>query len=134
MLLVRLFPPHWGLAGQAFIAFCAVAFYIGKKSAGLFGGVGLYHPHRFVVVISGVQDNAIGERVLKRLRYLAAKPIGIAGLDDAFYQFTPRVSTGHHIVSADSAEPAALIHEAERLAPAAAMPMPEPPVVQGAAA
>ncbi len=105
-----------------------------RRSVGFRSVVGLYHPRCFVVVISGVRDTAVVERVLERLRYLAAKPITVTGLDDAFHQFTPRFSMGHVMVSADATDPAAVIDEAERLALATDVPAPAQAAFQGAAA
>jgi diguanylate cyclase (GGDEF)-like protein len=85
-----------------------------RRSVGFRHVVGLYHPRCFVVVISTYSQTRLVEKTLQRLRYLMTKPLQVRGLDDAIHTFVPRFGFGSVVVTADNADPASLIDQAER--------------------
>jgi len=85
-----------------------------RRSVGFRHVVGLYHPRCFVVVISTYSQTRLVEKSLQRLRYLMTKPLQVRGLDDAIHTFVPRFGFGSVVVTADNADPASLIDQAER--------------------
>jgi GGDEF domain-containing protein len=87
-----------------------------RRAVGFRNVVGLYHPRCFVVVISAVKQPHSAERMVERLRFLMSKPMNVVGLDYAYHIFTPRFGLGIVKVTASSADPSAVIDEAERLA------------------
>jgi GGDEF domain-containing protein len=87
-----------------------------RRAVGFRCVVGLYHPRCFIVVISAVKQPALIRRMEQRLSYLCAKPLSVVGLDHANHGFTPQVGMGTVMALASSADPAAVMDEAERLA------------------
>lgn len=86
-----------------------------RRSVGFRHVVGLYHPRCFVVVISTDAKSRLVEKTLQRLRYLMTKPLQVRGLDDGIHPFVPRFGFGSVKVTADNADPASLVDQAERL-------------------
>ncbi len=87
-----------------------------RRAVGFRSVVGLYHPRCFVVVLSAIKQPKLVLRTVSRLRYLMAKPLDVVGLDDGSHSFSPRFSIGTVMVTASSADPVAVIDEAERMA------------------
>ncbi|OYQ42680.1 hypothetical protein CHU94_01630 [Rhodoferax sp. TH121] len=85
-----------------------------RRAVGFRCVVGLYHPRCFVVVISGVKHEELVERTVLRLRMVLSKPLSVVGLDEAFHTFMPRYGMGLVTVRAASADPVAVVDEAER--------------------
>ena len=87
-----------------------------RRAVGFRNVVGLYHPRCFVVVLSAVKQPKLTERVLQRLTYFTNKPLSVVGVDEGHYVFTPHFGIGTVTVIAASADPAAVIDRAERMA------------------
>ncbi|MDZ7919713.1 diguanylate cyclase domain-containing protein [Rhodoferax sp.] len=85
-----------------------------RRAVGFRCVVGLYHPRCFVVVISGIKHEELVERTVLRLRMVLSKPLSVVGLDEAFHTFMPRYGMGVVTVRAASADPVAVVDEAER--------------------
>ena len=85
-----------------------------RRAVGFRCVVGLYHPRCFVVVISGIKHEELVERTVLRLRMVLSKPLSVVGLDEAFHTFMPRYGMGVVTVHAGSADPVAVVDEAER--------------------
>ncbi len=85
-----------------------------RQAVGFRCVVGLYHPRCFVVVVSGIKHQELVERNVLRLRMVLSKPLSVVGLDEAFHTFTPRYGMGVVTVHAASADPVAVVDEAER--------------------
>ena len=85
-----------------------------RRAVGFRCVVGLYHPRCFVVVISGIKHEELVERTVLRLRMVLSKPLSVVGLDEAFHTFMPRYGMGVVTVNAGSADPVAVVDEAER--------------------
>lgn len=85
-----------------------------RRAVGFRCVVGLYHPRCFVVVISGIKHEELVERTVLRLRMVLSKPLNVVGLDEAFHTFMPRYGMGVVTVHAASADPVAVVDEAER--------------------
>lgn len=87
-----------------------------RRAVGFRNVVGLYHPRCFVVVLSAVKQPKLTERVLQRLTYFTNKPLSVVGVDEGHHVFTPHFGIGTVTVIAASADPAAVIDRAERMA------------------
>ncbi len=87
-----------------------------RRSVGFRNVVGLYHPRCFVVVISTDSQTRLVEKTLQRLHYLMGKPLNILGPDGSYHPFMPVFGIGAVAVNTDSADPADVIDQAERLA------------------
>lgn len=87
-----------------------------RRAVGFRYVMGLYHPRCFVVVISTASQTRLVEKTLQRLRYLMAQPLSIAGMDDTPHTFVPRFGFGAVTVTANNADPATVMDQAERLA------------------
>ncbi|MDZ7937580.1 MAG: GGDEF domain-containing protein [Rhodoferax sp.] len=86
-----------------------------RRAVGFRCVVGLYHPRCFVLVISGLQQEPLVLRSLDRLKMVLSKPLSVVGLDEAFHVFTPRYQLGVVTVMAATADPIAVVDQAERL-------------------
>jgi GGDEF domain-containing protein len=87
-----------------------------RRAIGFRYVMGLYHPRCFVVVISTATQTRLVEKTLQRLRYLMAQPLTVVGMDDTQHTFVPRFGFGAVTVTANNADPAAVMDQAERLA------------------
>lgn len=85
-----------------------------RRAVGFRCVVGLYHPRCFVVVISGIKHEELVERAVLRLHMVLSKPLSVVGMDEAFHTFMPRYGMGVVTVHAASADPVAVVDEAER--------------------
>ena len=85
-----------------------------RRSVGFRCVVGLYHPRCFVVVASSVKQRRIVKHMIDRLQFMMRKPLNVVSVDGGNYVFMPRFSIGSVIVSANAADPATVIDEAER--------------------
>lgn len=96
-----------------------------RRAVGFRCVVGLYHPRCFVVVMSAVIQPKTVQRTVERLRHLLAKPLNVIGVGEQNHVFTPGFSLGMLMVSAQGADPATAIDQAERIAIGAEAPQPE---------
>lgn len=87
-----------------------------RRAIGFRYVMGLYHPRCFVVVLSTTSQTRLVEKTLQRLRYLMAQPLSVVGMDDTRHTFVPRFGFGAVTVTANNADPAAVMDQAERLA------------------
>ncbi len=87
-----------------------------RRAIGFSHVMGLYHPRCFVIVISTYSQTRLVDKTMQRLRYLLTKAMQVSGLDDTSHPFVPRIGIGQIQVTADNADPASVIEQAERLA------------------
>ena len=87
-----------------------------RRAVGFRNVMGLYHPRCFVVVISTDSKTRLVEKTLQRLHYLMAKPLRVTGTDNSSHAFVPRFGIGAVSVTADNADPATVLDQAERMA------------------
>ncbi len=97
-----------------------------RRAVGFRNVVGLYHPRCFMVVISAVRQPELVQRLESQLRYLMKKPMFVVGVDRSSHTFTPRFGIGMVTVNANSADPTAVLDQAERAALADGEPAPTP--------
>ena len=69
-----------------------------------------------MIVISTYSQTRLVDKTMQRLRYLLTKAMQVSGLDDTSHPFVPRIGIGQIQVTADNADPASVIEQAERLA------------------
>ncbi len=100
-----------------------------RRAVGFRNVVGLYHPRCFVVVISTDSKTRLVEKTLQRLQYLMGKPLQVTGVQGKEHLFTPRFGIGALSVNTDTATPATVLDQAERMAlDAMALPEQAPPL------
>lgn len=87
-----------------------------RRAVGFRCVVGLYHPRCFVVVISAVKAKSTLVRLEARLNHLIAKPLVVVGVNNAYYNFTPRFGIGTVTTRGGRVDPTSLMDEAEQLA------------------
>ena len=87
-----------------------------RRTVGFRCVVGLYHPRCFVVVISAVKQPRLVTGLVKRLRYLLAKPLPVIGQNDGNFTFTPEIAYGLVTVDPTGADPARILDQAEQMA------------------
>ena len=85
-----------------------------RRAVGFRCVVGLYHPRCFVIVISGPKHDALLEHSVQRLHMVLSKTLTVVGLDEGFHIFAPRYGMGIVTAHAASANPAAVVDQAER--------------------
>ena len=87
-----------------------------RRAVGFRNVVGLYHPRCFVVVISAVKEQRMVENMVLRIRYVLGKSLTVVGDGESNHAFLARFGVGVITVNANSADPATVIDQAERMA------------------
>jgi GGDEF domain-containing protein len=94
-----------------------------RRAVGFRNVMGLYHPRCFVVVISAPKQRETVDHILSRIQRVINHPLEVLGLDARYHPFTPRFGVGVLAVDILTADPAAMLDQAEKLAQNAQPPV-----------